>query len=41
MVADEKLRQLVAVLPWGHKLLIMSSAESIDKASYYIELLLF
>jgi len=37
-LADEKLRQLVAVLPWKHNLLIMSSACSIDEARYYVEL---
>jgi len=37
-LADEKLRQLVALLPWKHNLLIMSNANSIDEARYYIEL---
>ncbi|MGD9492250.1 MAG: YhcG family protein [Bacteroidales bacterium] len=34
---DEKLRQLVALLPWKHNLLIMSSVKSIDEARYYVE----
>jgi predicted nuclease of restriction endonuclease-like (RecB) superfamily len=38
ILADEKLRQLVAVLPWKHNLLIMSSVNSMDEAKYYVEL---
>ncbi|MCL2510750.1 MAG: PDDEXK nuclease domain-containing protein [Bacteroidales bacterium] len=38
VLADVKLRQLVAVLPWKHNLLIMSSANSLDEAEYYVEL---
>ena len=38
VLADEKVRQLVALLPWKHNLLIMSSVKSIDEARYYIEL---
>jgi predicted nuclease of restriction endonuclease-like (RecB) superfamily len=34
---DEKLRQLVAVLPWKHNLLIMSKTNSINEAKYYVE----
>jgi len=37
-MADEKLRQLVAVLPWKHNLLIMSNAGSMNEAKYYVEL---
>jgi predicted nuclease of restriction endonuclease-like (RecB) superfamily len=37
VLADEKLRQLVAVLPWKHNLLIMSKVNSIEEAKYYIE----
>ena len=37
-IADEKLRQIVAVLPWKHNLLIISNAASIDEAKYYVEL---
>jgi predicted nuclease of restriction endonuclease-like (RecB) superfamily len=37
-LADAKLRQLVAVLPWKHNLLIISNASSIDEARYYVEL---
>ena len=33
-LADEKLRQAVAVLPWKHNLLIMSSANSLEEAIY-------
>ncbi|MDR0547331.1 MAG: PDDEXK nuclease domain-containing protein [Dysgonamonadaceae bacterium] len=36
-LADEKLRQLVAVLPWKHNLLIMSKTQSLEEARYYIE----
>ena len=38
LLADEKLRQLVAVLPWKHNLLIISSADSMEEAKYYVEL---
>jgi len=34
---DEKLRQLVALLPWKHNLLIMSKTSSIAEAKYYAE----
>jgi predicted nuclease of restriction endonuclease-like (RecB) superfamily len=34
---DVKLRQLVALLPWKHNLLIMSKSSSIDEAKYYAE----
>jgi predicted nuclease of restriction endonuclease-like (RecB) superfamily len=34
---DVKLRQLVALLPWKHNLLIMSKTSSIDEAKYYAE----
>ena len=37
-LADAKLRQLVAVLPWKHNLLIMSNANSLDEAKYYVEM---
>ena len=37
-VADEKLRQAVAVLPWKHNLLIMSNAKTLEEAKYYVEL---
>ena len=37
-VADEKLRQTVAVLPWKHNLLIMSKVNNLEEARYYIEL---
>jgi predicted nuclease of restriction endonuclease-like (RecB) superfamily len=36
--ADIKLRQLVAVLPWKHNLLIISSADSMEEAGYYVNL---
>ena len=38
VIADVKVRQLVALLPWKHNLLIMSSASSIEEAIYYVEL---
>ncbi len=34
---DEKVRQLVALLPWKHNLLIMSKTSSITEAKYYAE----
>ncbi|MDR1268161.1 MAG: PDDEXK nuclease domain-containing protein [Planctomycetaceae bacterium] len=37
-LADEKLRQLVALLPWKHNLLIMGKAKSLAEAKYYVEL---
>jgi len=37
-IADEKLRQLVAVLPWKHNLLIMSNTKSLEEARYYVKL---
>ena len=37
-LANEKLRQDVAVLPWKHNLLIMSSSDSLKEAQYYVEL---
>ncbi len=36
-VADQKLRQLVAVLPWGHILLLMNKLDSLDAMQYYAE----
>jgi len=38
---DEKLRQLVAVLPWKHNILIMSNSESINEARFYVESALY
>jgi predicted nuclease of restriction endonuclease-like (RecB) superfamily len=37
-LADEKLRQLVALLPWKHNLLIIGKAKSLTEAKYYVEL---
>ena len=37
-LADEKLRQLVAVVPWKHNLLIMGSVKTMDEARCYVEL---
>jgi len=34
---DEKLRQAVAVLYWGHHLLIINKINDIDEALYYVE----
>lgn len=34
-LADEKLRQLVAVLPWGHNLLLISKVQSFDAVAFY------
>ena len=36
-VADQKLQQLVAVLPWGHILLLMNKLDSLDAMRYYAE----
>jgi predicted nuclease of restriction endonuclease-like (RecB) superfamily len=37
MLADEKLRQLAAVLPWMHNVLIMNKVKSLAEAKYYVE----
>jgi len=34
-VADQKLQQLVAVLPWGHNLLLMNKLSSYEEIEYY------
>jgi len=34
---DEKLRQLAAVLPWMHNVLIISHAKTISEARFYVE----
>ena len=36
-LADQKLRQLVAVLPWGHNLLLMNKLSSNEEIEYYAE----
>lgn len=33
--ADEKLRQAVAVLPWGHNLLLLNKVSSLDAVTFY------
>ncbi|PJG82489.1 PDDEXK nuclease domain-containing protein [Caviibacterium pharyngocola] len=33
--ADEKLRQAVAVLPWGHNLLLLNKVESLKMVEFY------
>jgi predicted nuclease of restriction endonuclease-like (RecB) superfamily len=33
--ADTKLRQLVAVLPWGHKLLLINKVQSLEAVEFY------
>ncbi len=33
--ADTKLRQSVAVLPWGHNLLLINKLESLDAVAFY------
>jgi len=38
-IADVKLRQAVAVLPWKHNLLILSSVNSLEEAKYYVEII--
>ncbi|WP_044213069.1 YhcG family protein [Flammeovirga sp. OC4] len=35
--ANEKLRQLVAEIPWGHNLLIMQKIKDDDEAEFYIK----
>lgn len=37
-LADQKLRQLVAVLPWGHNLLLINKVQSLDAVAYYANL---
>jgi predicted nuclease of restriction endonuclease-like (RecB) superfamily len=37
-IADEKVRQVVALLPWKHNLLIMSNVNSMEEAEYYVKL---
>lgn len=34
-LADQKLRQPVAVLPWGHNLLLLSKIDSFDDVQFY------
>ena len=34
-VADQKLRQVVAVLPWGHNLLLMNKLSTYEEIEYY------
>ncbi|MBN8589781.1 MAG: DUF1016 family protein [Rhodothermia bacterium] len=34
-LADEKLRQAVAVLPWGHNLLLINKVQSLDAVAFY------
>jgi predicted nuclease of restriction endonuclease-like (RecB) superfamily len=34
-LSDEKLRQLVAVLPWGHNLLLINKIQSFEAVEYY------
>jgi predicted nuclease of restriction endonuclease-like (RecB) superfamily len=34
-LADQKLRQLVAVLPWGHNLLLINKVQSLEAVAYY------
>jgi len=37
-LADEKVQQLAALLPWMHNILIISNVKTLDEAKYYIEL---
>lgn len=34
-LADQKLRQAVAVLPWGHNLLLINKIQSLETVAYY------
>lgn len=34
-LSDQKLRQAVAVLPWGHNLLLINKIQSLDAVSFY------
>lgn len=34
-LADQKLRQAVAVLPWGHNLLLINKVNSLDAVAFY------
>ncbi|MDR3000972.1 MAG: PDDEXK nuclease domain-containing protein, partial [Fibromonadaceae bacterium] len=36
-IIDEKLRQAVAVLSWGHHLLIINKIKDVNEALYYVE----
>jgi predicted nuclease of restriction endonuclease-like (RecB) superfamily len=36
-LADEKLQQAAAVLPWMHNILIINKVKSIDEARFYVE----
>jgi hypothetical protein len=33
--ADQKLLQLVAVLPWGHNLLLINKVQSIEQSQFF------
>ncbi len=37
-LADEKVQQLAALLPWMHNVLIITKAKSLDEATYYLKL---
>ncbi|MDR0391505.1 MAG: PDDEXK nuclease domain-containing protein [Planctomycetaceae bacterium] len=37
-LADEKVQQRAALLPWMHNVLIMSKVKSLEEAEYYIDL---
>jgi len=38
MLADTKVQQLAALLPWMHNILIIGKAKSLDEAAYYLKL---
>jgi predicted nuclease of restriction endonuclease-like (RecB) superfamily len=38
VVADEKLKQLVSVLPWGHNILLMQKTKKLDEVCFYAQL---
>ena len=35
--SNEKLRQLVAEIPWGHNLVLLNSVKSVEKRIFYIQ----
>jgi predicted nuclease of restriction endonuclease-like (RecB) superfamily len=37
-LADEKVQQLAALLPWMHNVLIITKVKSLEEAKYYVEL---
>jgi hypothetical protein len=36
-LADEKVQQLAALLPWVHNVLIITKVKSLEEAEYYLK----